>query len=175
MEKIKRVFSILFFLVLSLFIFSCSEEENEKKINLDDVYLTIFENIDLTDVSSDLTLPTKVDEVVIVWDSSNEDVLTNEGKVTRKEIDTVVTLNATLVYNGDVKKYTESVTIKGTGVIEVKPNLHEIFENVFAGIDLNGVKDNINLPVKVENVTIEWVSSNPDVVSNNGVINQVSY
>ena len=47
---------------------------------------------------SDLDLATNYQEVVISWQSDNEDVITNQGVVARGSTDKTVTLTATFTY-----------------------------------------------------------------------------
>lgn len=79
------------------------------------------------DVSADIELPTKFDGqegLSVVWESSNEDVLTSKGQ--RKEYsnkeNVEVTLTATATVNGNSKEY--SVTV------QVIPVLEETLANV---------------------------------------------
>ena len=59
-------------------------------------------------VTGDLMLPDKVDGftgVAVTWESNNTDIIKNDGKVTRPDLDTKVTLTATLKKNkAEIKK-----------------------------------------------------------------------
>ena len=59
-------------------------------------------------VRGDLMLPDKVDGftgVAVTWESNNTDIIKNDGKVTRPDLDTKVTLTATLKKNkAEIKK-----------------------------------------------------------------------
>lgn len=71
----------------------------------------------LSAVTNDLTLPTtfeNIDGLTISWESSDDNVIDNEGKVTRPaagEDDAVVILTATISYNGQTKTKEFEVTV----------------------------------------------------------------
>lgn len=85
-------------------------------------YLTyVYYKLSLGDVSAvtkDLTLPTtfeNIDGLTISWESSDDNVIDNEGKVTRPAVgedDAVVILTATIEYNGQTKTKEFEVTVK---------------------------------------------------------------
>ena len=64
---------------------------------------------DLTQVTSDLTLPTEMSDVTITWSSDNPDVITDEGVVTRPANDNAtVTLTANFTV-GDIEESVDFV------------------------------------------------------------------
>ena len=70
-------------------------------------------------VTSDLILPTSSGAAAVSWNSSNETVIANDGKVTRPDENTDVTLTATLSLGGtdDVtKEFNVTVIAKGGNV-----------------------------------------------------------
>lgn len=87
----------------------------------EDDYLTyVYYKLSLGDVSAvtkDLTLPTtfeNIDGLTISWESDDDEVIDNEGKVTRPgvgEDDAVVILTATIEYNGQTKTKEFEVTV----------------------------------------------------------------
>ena len=68
-------------------------------------------------VTGDLMLPDNVDGftgVAVTWESNNTDIIKNDGKVTRPDLDTKVTLTATLKKNkAEIKK---PFTVKVVGI-----------------------------------------------------------
>ena len=97
------------------FIFLGTTDE-EIEATLDTVDLTWNtirgENEFEKDVKSDLTLPSATGEnSTVKWTSSDESVITNDGKVTMGRTPKTVTLTATITYNGieTVKKFTVTV------------------------------------------------------------------
>ena len=80
------------------------EADAKNRVTNDHAALTL----ETTNITSDITLKTEGDnETTITWKSSNEAVLSNNGKVTRPaagNADALVTLTATISYeNGDYK------------------------------------------------------------------------
>lgn len=79
-----------------------SENEN-LLIEAKDALMPIFTNESdtLNKVTQNLTLPgVGLNGVMIVWTSNNNSVISNSGVVTRPEVDTVVTLTASLIKGG---------------------------------------------------------------------------
>ena len=68
-------------------------------------------------VTQDLTLPAAVSgftDVSITWKSDKPETVKDDGTVIRPDLDTTVTLTATLEKNGEKTKKTFTVTVKGT-------------------------------------------------------------
>lgn len=110
--KLKNLVSLVLVYVLSLFLLACNNEGSNKEI-IEEAYAGIFEGVDLLKITEDIELPMKVGEVLIIWESSNEDVLTNSGIVTRQNGDSIVVLTATLKYNDTEVEKVETVIILG--------------------------------------------------------------
>lgn len=123
----------------------------------------------------------------IVWTSSNEDIITSYGAVTRPESDTQVKLTALILRTGaqDTKEFT--VTVKGeskqsAAVGQNTPADEEIVNKVLSALTIvysNGdsaqsVTNSLTLASEgAEGTVIEWVSSQPAVVTAyGGVVRQ---
>ena len=117
-------------------------------------------------ITKNITLPTTGNNgVQVTWSSSNPDVISTTGVVTRPAMDAedaTVTLTATLSYEGltDTKEFTVKV-------------LKEFSEQAAAEVDASklviynqdNIKGNIRLATKGENgSTITWVSSDPEII-----------
>ena len=68
---------------------------------------------DLTNVTSDLTLPSEVSGNAVTWTSSDEQVITSNGKVTRGAETVTVTLTAKVTVNGTELTRNFDVTVLG--------------------------------------------------------------
>ena len=120
------------------------------------------------ETDSDLVLPLVLDGVAISWVSSDEDVISNTGVVTRQPNDTEVTLTATLTYGRavDTKKFPIRVP--------------DYFDNIDDAINIFHSKEalkipaetdcDIDLPLVLGSVAISWASSDEDVISNTGIV-----
>ncbi|MDD4583714.1 MAG: X2-like carbohydrate binding domain-containing protein, partial [Eubacteriales bacterium] len=85
--------------------------ENQAKMAKARANLTLG---DLTAVTANLTLPATQDDATITWVSSNTEVITNDGKVTRPafvEGDATVTLTATITVGSESDTKTFTVTV----------------------------------------------------------------
>jgi len=77
---------------------------------IEDNLLTMFDDV----ITKDLELPVFVEEVnaTIVWSSSNESVISNDGKVIKVSgKETIVTLKATITFNGVVREVSIDVKV----------------------------------------------------------------
>lgn len=124
-----------------------------------------------TTVESDLTLPTNIklgnDEININWSSSNQDILTNTGVINKQLSNKNVSLTASFSYLNQTLTHTFNLTISGMTPLERI--------NYVAGqINIpTSTKTNINLPTLIERVGIAWESSNPSIISKNGIVSEV--
>ncbi|MBU5592494.1 hypothetical protein KQI89_12085 [Clostridium sp. MSJ-4] len=117
-------------------------------------------------VESDLLLPTNlINGVTATWQSRDEDIISNEGKVTIPRESKEVILTANLV-KGTLKVTKEfKVTVVGQGDI-----LKSTKEKLDLG-SLTAVVDNIKLPVSLDKgVTVNWTSNAKTVISNDGTV-----
>ena len=92
----KKIICSLLLAFALVFAVACDKYE----VDLNEVYASVFEDVDLLKVTENLTLPTEVEGVSITWTSSNPDVISNEGVVTRQDTDVIVTLTAVLTVEG---------------------------------------------------------------------------
>lgn len=91
-----------------------TEEEVEATLDSLDLVWNVIkgENTTEKNVTSDLTLPTNIGNgSQIVWSSSDESVISADGKVTMGRLQQTVTLTATITYNGieTIKKFALTV------------------------------------------------------------------
>ena len=109
----KRIFkNVLFILMLafSFIIIGCEEIKSDETI-LDEAFIKIVEDINITEITENIILPTSYEDITIVWESGNTDVISNEGVVNRQETDVIVKLNASLSINDITKEYEISVKV----------------------------------------------------------------
>ena len=116
-------------------------------------------------VTQDLTLPVTVSGftgVSVTWQSDNPDILKNDGTVTRPDLDTTVTLTATLEKNGEKTKKTFTVTVKGTAAEWIEEKLKH------AGVQplvISGTAAEVTLSGSEE---VTWTSNQPAVIDVQG-------
>ncbi len=130
----------------------------------------------LNNVTSDLVLPSFQDGVEVTWISSNPAIITNDGSVFRpahNEGDRYVTLTATLTsgFYSDTKSFKALVTAQSAD--DAKKAVMEKANLTLPNMD--NVTSNIALPVVQGAATVTWVSSNPDVISDTGVVTRPIY
>lgn len=116
MKKIRNIMFLFVIVLAGVFMASCDKTNKEDQLELDsakellNVRFTNSGDI-LNSVTGDLNLVTTIGEATITWDSSNKDVVKNNGEVIRGEADVVVELTATIKVGElqDTKKFTVTV------------------------------------------------------------------
>jgi hypothetical protein len=116
-----------------------------------------------TSTNLDLPLKTGKDDLVSVsWSSSNPNVLSNSGFITRSLTeDITVTLTATFTYK------TQTAQTKTFDIVVSKDSL---LDEVVDGIEISSdVYRNLSLPTNIEGVSITWQSNNA-AITQSGVV-----
>lgn len=137
----------------------------------------IFTNVakELTvpkEISTDITLPTLIDGVRIVWTSSDSNVLDKNGKYSYVPVDTQVTLSATLIF-GDHDEYIDSKEF--IVLVKTYPNQTKL-QLVAEKISLPDlVEGDLVLPTAFDyGVSGAWKSSNDQVIASDGTVTLTS-
>lgn len=95
----KKIIFLILMLVAAITLGSCEMPTNtDTTKDLEKIYNELFKDIDINHVTEDLPFVEKVDHVKITYQSNNEKVISNEGKVTRLTIDTKVDVTIKLEY-----------------------------------------------------------------------------
>ena len=116
-------------------------------------------------VTQNLTLPAAVSgftDVSITWKSDKPETVKDDGTVTRPDMDTTVTLTATLEKNGEKTKKTFTVTVKGTAAEWIEEKLKH------AGVQplvISGTAAEVTLSGSEE---VTWTSNQPAVIDVQG-------
>ena len=116
-------------------------------------------------VTQNLTLPAAVSgftDVSITWKSDKPETVKDDGTVTRPDMDTTVTLTATLEKNGEKTKKTFTVTVKGTAAEWIEKELKK------AGVQplvISGTAAEVTLSGSEE---VTWTSNQPAVIDVQG-------
>ena len=116
-------------------------------------------------VTQDLTVPATVSgftDVSITWKSDKPETVKDDGTVTRPDLDTTVTLTATLEKNGEKTKKTFTVTVKGTAAEWIEEKLKH------AGVQplvISGTAAEVTLSGSEE---VTWTSNQPAVIDVQG-------
>jgi len=139
-----------------------------KIINLEEIYENLIETIDLDNITSNLTLPTVINDVSIVYESSNETIIDNTGIVTQTHEAQTVGFKITLSYGIDVLNKTEILTVLPNETLL----LNHVYDNLFTDFDLNNIDNNIDLKNTFLGTTIIYSSSNSSVFSDFGVVSR---
>jgi|GEM_PF-972694 len=122
-RRFKIILTTLLLFVLGVVgLVGCQEEDQTLRNALDSLEIGFSGSDTLINVTGDLQLPSSVGEVTITWESSNDAVISNSGKVVRPSADTEVTLTATLTYKDKSETLKFKVTVKAAAAGDtVKP------------------------------------------------------
>lgn len=125
-----------------------------------------------TAVTENFSLPTKYkDGVTIEWSSSNENVVSKNGTVTRPDVgeqDETVKLTATIKRGeaGDTKEFTFNVKAFFEAKQVVEKAASELVFSKISSEPINMVSKNLTLPTSWKyGTSIEWTSSNSAVIN----------
>lgn len=133
----------------------------------------------LLSVKSDLILPKSdaYDRVTLTYKSDNTSVLSDDGKVKRNyDEDTVVTLTVFFTEGFESFKASYPLTVKAYTDDEIRAlvqkDLDAVMEKIKIDYNLLALNKNIALPKAGSGgSSIEWGTSNANVIAANGVIN----
>jgi hypothetical protein len=113
----KKLLLTIFTLLFSLSLFACDPTE---EINLDDYLDEVvigYRGSDTEDaVTESLDLLTEIEDVVITWESSHPQIISTTGVVIRPEVDTEVTLTATLTLGNQEDEVSFTVLVKAAEI-----------------------------------------------------------
>lgn len=149
----------------------------------------VYDSIDIklpSTTSSDLTLPTKLNEdIKIVWESSNKNVISTTGKVTQPDfeegsVDVILTGKVEITFHEvlsstlskfvltNIKDFVYTVKVeagKATPSIKVQ----KVYDRLSM---IEETYDSINLPDKAcfDDINITWISLNPSIITNDGQV-----
>ena len=176
---------LILILILSLCLIGCSPSDTNDGNNDDNNDNNIVEKTDLEilqevsslisipeEVDSDISLPTSYnyeDKVIsISWESSDEEIISNDGKVSLQESTILINLTCTLTLNNEVYISYYDVLVDALSV-------EEIVENIFNTIELpTTISEDITLPRNTtyleKRYGIVWTSNNTNAINDDGEI-----
>lgn len=133
---------------------------------------------DAYEVTDDLNLITSVGDATISWSSSNTDVISNTGVVTRQQDDTNVTLTATITINETDKEVEFDVVVPMIPAADQVDTAKAALIAHYAatiGDDNYDVSDDLSLVTTIEGVSVSWASNDEAIVATDGTVNRPSY
>lgn len=125
-----------------------------------------------TSTDTNLSFPTKIDDVTITWESESPDYITSDGVITRGEKDKTITVKA--IFSDGKKEKTYNFDIKVLKLEDLT-----ILNNVLAGFEFDPTINNrkvylkSNFSTKYTVISSKWESSDPLVMDNQG--NLINY
>lgn len=136
-------------------------------------------------VTTSVTLPTELYDLEISYSSSNPDVFSDTGVVSREEYSVDITLTITFEYYETAEGESEPTLITVTKVYTfVVTGLSEdddnvlIMEEVYSQLEsllVDEVSEALVLPTEISGVSITYISSNENILTADGVYNPAQY
>jgi uncharacterized protein YdeI (BOF family)/uncharacterized lipoprotein YehR (DUF1307 family) len=174
----KFIFTFLVAVSLVLGLTACGDSDQDKVDKAFDTLEIQYTTPDtMNGVTKDLVLRTSIGEVSIEWASSDAQVVSTSGKVTRPAAsagDKLVTLTATLSL-GKAEKAKE---------FKVKVLKQVDYFAELAALEIGGAQkegnlyvttSDITLPTTVADQTVVWTSADPEVISNTGKVTRPEF
>lgn len=125
---------------------------------------------DFYNLTEDAIMPEAFENASITWESSDESIMTNDGKITRGEEDKKVTMTATFALSDNLtakREYTFNIIHEYTDMDKAMLDLM----NIHLVGNLKNLKEDLYLSTESEyGSTITWKSDDESVVTNNGEI-----
>lgn len=181
MKKFKLLSVLTFLFILSFTLTSCKNKDKTAVQEAKEQLEIVFNDSDNKDsVTKDLKeLKTSIGDVSITWSSSNTDVISNVGAVTRGQNDETVTLTATLKKGKTTatKEFTLKV-LKLEVVVDYAGKLKEQYKDTIAKLTWSpDDNEEVELVSSIEGKSVQWISkSEYFVITNNkGKVTKPSY
>lgn len=147
-----------------------------------------FANEDAASVTHSLSLPDTVDGYAVSWSSSDEGVISADGKITRRSYTQNAVLTADIVYDPEANVYKNAHALKKFNITVLplanadKPEMLDDIANFYLTADritdepLSAITKNLTLPTGApDGVTIEWSTDGSAYVSDNGTVTRPDY
>jgi uncharacterized lipoprotein YehR (DUF1307 family) len=172
MKLAKRVFAVIAAMTLVFTVAACDGFESPLNEIVDSVSIVYSAGDSNVAVTQDVSLPTSFGDATITWTSSNQNVITNDGDVTRGFSNVNVTLTARVDLNGEVATVNFTVTVLGYDANAMLEDLALSGTNVSynATLELFEVTGDFTIPQTVDGFTVSWSSTAPSFVSTDGVV-----
>lgn len=175
----KKIFSLLLILFVSITLVSCDKPEDKPTTDPDDsgvVEIDFDAEIAKVNIpprlTSSIVLPTELagGTIEVTWESSNEDVIASDGSFFMPEIDTDLTLTATFNYNGSkkVKTYNVQAYTKEKGFAVAYKMYSGAVQSEYTYSTPFSV-------VKYQDYTVKFESLNKSALSDEGIIVQKDF
>lgn len=149
------------------------KDEPEPTYSFSDVEKYLMDNFDGIEVSGDIDFPTFLEEynATLIWESGEDEYLSNEGKFTAPILDLEDDIFVTVIIGGKEKEVDLCVTLKGWGT-----EMDVIKEWVKKQVP-ESLTTSIRLPQTHNRYqsTITWVSSDNEHMTNEGYITKDPY
>ncbi len=177
----KKVVLLLLTIVIGLSVAACNRapegvDVEAARIKIAEVKAQLTIDADLNNVTEDLTLITSLDGVTITWGTSNAEVISTAGAVTRplyEDGDEEVTLTATLSLTGAEDTKAFDVTVKRLPITDeqrVRLDAEALTNLYYASdgrlVNLESVIKNVSLQQSgLEGSTITWTVDGDNTIS----------
>ncbi|MEG3007326.1 MAG: hypothetical protein RR806_07645, partial [Oscillospiraceae bacterium] len=128
-----------------------------------------------TGITSDITFQKTCKGCNLQWSSSDENVISNNGIVTRPKFgEPNVTLSVTAtISKGKVQK-TKSFDVTVLAMTD-KEQINDVMKNLVIEADLENVVQDLTLPTEFDGAKITWSTLSPSYITDDGVITRPAW
>lgn len=164
----KKILRVIIIMIVLFTLSSCVKGTNDKSI-MENAYNELFKDIDINNVKEDLPFIGNIDKVYFIYQSTNQDVISNEGIVNQKNEDVKVLIKITIIYK--TKEIKKEITFNVLSISHGQLNDQELLKNAL--LDLNNKEtysvtfsintkhndnsnDTIQMIMKYDNNKISW-------------------
>ncbi len=160
----------IIFTIICLFAFvvlnGCKPKQEEETTTFDEVIGWIEEQYQNQEISEDIVLPESYQEALLQWMSNNQEVISDQGKVTPLGTDIEVVLEYEITIGETTQKH--EITMKVKGKSDQMAEIKEWITDYFTTFD----SSNFTLPTNHPeyDCIISWESSKPMVLNVDGKI-----
>lgn len=165
MKIAKKIMYFALAIVMMITFASCGKNPSDSTSavkSAEEVFNSLFVDVDADNVVSDLTFVTSKDEYTITYDSSNTAIIANDGKVTRGNDDTKVFVVVTLTKDSASNEFTKKFVVKASEgsnlpIIRITASKTVIYKD-----------DSVSLNVSVVNsseTAYTWSFSTPGILA----------
>lgn len=160
--KVKKLILVIILFCVSLGVIGCNNSP------LDEAKAYVINGLK-TEVTSDLFFITEYKGVTITYNSSNPNVITNEGLVTRQANDEIVNIEILFTYQDIVYTYNYMAIVRALEKKDPQEVINEA-KNYVSSLIPTDVLDDLEFVNEYLGVTITYSSNKTDVLSNTGQV-----
>ena len=159
----KKIFTLLLMSMTLLALSGCKDPVVEETPIIEQVK----ENLVIDEELTEITLPTEIDGVSILWQSSKPGLITSAGEIIKPAVDTSTSLTAVLSH--ETRTLTKIFDVIILGDVSVDYNKVQVALDALTFDEFNLIED-VDLVGTTSGITVTWESNNETYITSAGVV-----